>query len=218
MACSTGTLGGHLEAVRGVVDNPHVADEDRWACLQCTLNLSPVLFCPFNYCQTIITPCSPVESSVCPQEMLHVWCPTCRSLFDMWSLLCCSFFNEPCAAQTTWVVGRHLGQAWWLSGGESILGLAERLTIACGCAAYGWCCSSRCGTNGRAVRRQWTCCGAWRRGACHTRSWAWRARCCHMPAPSAAQPTSSPIALSPAALRRWPSKACGCACCSQLPD
>ena len=36
--------------------------------------------CPFENCQTIIPPCSPVESSVCPQEMLHVWCPTCRSL------------------------------------------------------------------------------------------------------------------------------------------
>ena len=31
VACSTGTLGGHFEAVRALVDNPHVADEDRFA-------------------------------------------------------------------------------------------------------------------------------------------------------------------------------------------
>ena len=31
VACSSGTLGGHFEAVRSLVDNPHVADEDRFA-------------------------------------------------------------------------------------------------------------------------------------------------------------------------------------------
>ena len=31
VACGAGTLGSHFEAVRNLVDNPHVADEDRSA-------------------------------------------------------------------------------------------------------------------------------------------------------------------------------------------